>query len=147
MFQGQVVTVAAEAREDGLGNRRHKRVMPERFTGMHVGEVHFDHRHFTGHQRVSNRHRGVGPGRRVDHNTGATRAGAVNPVEQFAFVVGLAEFDFQPELFGAATTQGGDIGQGLMAVGGGLAGAEQVEVGAVEHQHDRRHGMYLHSSC
>jgi len=53
----------------------------------------------------------------------------VDPVQQFAFVVGLAEFDFKPQLFGAAAAQGSDVGQGFMAVGGGFAGAEQVEVG------------------
>lgn len=131
--------MATEACEDGLGDGRHKRVMPERFAGMHVGQMHFDHRHFAGDQRVTNRHRGVGPGGRVDHDTGAAGAGAVDPVEQFAFVVGLAKFDFQPELFGTAATQRGDISQGFMAVGGELAGTEQVEVGAVEHQHDRRY--------
>ena len=40
-----------------------------------------------------------------------------------------------------------DLAQGGGAVFVRLAGAEQVEIGAVEHQHDRRHGMYLHSSC
>src|SRR5471032_1170269 len=101
--------------------------------------MHFDHRHFAGHQCVANRYRGVGPGCRVNHDASATGAGAVDPVEQFAFVVSLAEFDFQPEFFRASPTQGGDVGQGFMAVGGGLAGAEQVEIGAVEHQHDGRH--------
>ena len=59
----------------------------------------------------------------------------VQVLDELALVVGLAKLDLQPELVGAATTQGGNVGQGFMAISGRLAGAEQVEVGAVEHQH------------
>ncbi|EJT83312.1 hypothetical protein PPS11_36955 [Pseudomonas putida S11] len=36
----------------------------------------------------------------VDHDAGAAATGGMDPVDQFAFVVGLAEFDFQAEGMG-----------------------------------------------
>jgi len=80
--------------------------MTEWLTGVDVGQVHFDHRQFTGYQRIADRHRGVCPGGRVDDDAGAALAGAVNPVEQFAFVVGLAKLHGQAEFFGGAPAQG-----------------------------------------
>ncbi|MNL39310.1 hypothetical protein D3C87_1615810 [compost metagenome] len=116
--------------------------MAERFAGVDVRQVHFDHRQLTGDQRIANGHRGVGPGGRVDHDPGATTACGVNPVEQFAFMVGLAKFHCQAELFSGAAAQGGNVSEGFVAVGRRFTGAEQVQIRAVEYQNDRGHRCF-----
>ncbi|MNE92559.1 hypothetical protein D3C80_1902970 [compost metagenome] len=63
----------------------------------------------------------------------------MNPVQQLAFMVGLAKLHFQAELFGGASTQGRDIGQGFVTISCRFASAEQVQVRAVQHQDDRGH--------
>ncbi|MCY1184489.1 hypothetical protein D9M73_251890 [compost metagenome] len=54
-------------------------------------------------------------------------------------MVGLAKLEVQFQLIGGLPAQAGDIGQGFVTVGGRLAGAEHIEVGAVEHQDSTTH--------
>ncbi|MNC69203.1 hypothetical protein D3C75_1198730 [compost metagenome] len=68
----------------------------------------------------------------------------MDPVDQLAFVVGLAEFDFQTLLGGAALAEGFDVGEGFVAVGGRFAGAQHVQVGTVEDEDKVRHARALH---
>jgi hypothetical protein len=63
---------------------------------------------------------------------GVQAAGFVDPVHQLAFVVALAEVQLQPVRGAGFFAQLLDVGQRGRAVHGGLARAEQVEVGAVE---------------
>ncbi|MNO61477.1 hypothetical protein D3C76_521280 [compost metagenome] len=115
--------------------------MTERFAFVHVGQVHFDDWQFAGHQGVADGHRGVGPGAGVDQDTGAAATGGVDPVDQFAFVVGLAKFDIQAQVVGAVGAALGEVGEGFATILGRLAGAQHVQVRAVQHKnkglHDR----------
>ncbi|MOA19164.1 hypothetical protein D3C78_1395240 [compost metagenome] len=63
----------------------------------------------------------------------------MDPVDQFAFVVGLAELHLEAQPGSGAAAQGGNVGEGFMAVGGGLTGAEHIEVRAVENQDGASH--------
>lgn len=139
MFERQAVAVSAEACHHGHGNAGDVAVMAEFFARMHVGNMHFDHRQFSGAQGVAQGNRGVGPGARVDHHCRATAARLVNPVDGNAFVVGLAKFDFKPERGSAALAQGVDVREGFVAIGSRFAGAEHVEVRAVKHQNGTTH--------
>ncbi|MCY1181937.1 hypothetical protein D9M73_224720 [compost metagenome] len=114
-------------------------MVAEGLAGVHVGQVDFDHRQFAGDQGVADGDRGVGPRGRIDDDPGAATAGGVNPVEQFAFMVGLAKLNCQAELFGGTCAQGRDVCQGFVTVSRRFTGTEQVQVRAVEHQNDRGH--------
>jgi hypothetical protein len=62
----------------------------------------------------------------------------LDPVDQLAFVIGLAKINLQVEGGRAREAARFDIGQGVMAVYRRLANPEQVQIGAVEHE-DGRH--------
>jgi hypothetical protein len=47
----------------------------------------------------------------------------VDPVDQFTFVVGLAEFDFQAMAMGSVGTALGQVSQGFVAILSRLAGS------------------------
>ena len=115
-------------------------MVAERFALVDVGQVHFDHRQFHRGQGVAQRHRGVGPGGGVDDDAGDPAAGLVDPVEQLAFLVGLAEVHGEAARLGEGRAFVGDFAQGPPAVGLWLAGAEQIQVGAVQDQYRARHG-------
>ena len=56
----------------------------------------------------------------------------LDPVDQFAFVIGLPEHDLEAEALGGRAAKLLDVGQRGAAVFFRLAGAEQIEVRAVE---------------
>lgn len=63
----------------------------------------------------------------------------MDPVDQFTFVVGLAELDFQAVGVGSVGTSLSQVSEGFVAVLGRLAGAQHVQVGAVEHENKGLH--------
>ncbi len=66
---------------------------------------------------------------RAGHTLGR---GAMDPVDQLAFVVGLEVLEHHAERRRQFVEAGFDVGQGGAAVALGLAGAQEVQVGAVE---------------
>ena len=106
---------------------------------MHVGDVQFDDWHAGTLDRVVQRNRRVRVGARIHHDTEHAvgchlAAGLVNPVDQLAFVIRLPALDLDAKLRAGIGTQALDIGQRFMTVLGRLAGAEQVQIGAVEYK-------------
>ena len=81
----------------------------------------------------------MGPRAWVDHNTGATAAGSVYPFDQFALVVGLAEFDVQAQIASAGAAAVSEVANRFATVLVRLACAKQIEIGAVEHEDAGRH--------
>ena len=74
-------------------------------------------------------------GRRVDQDEGgAVIARGLHAVDQFVFGVGLEALQCMTGGFGATGEVGIDFGQGRVAIDRRLAGAEQVEVGAMQDQ-------------
>ncbi len=65
-------------------------MMTETLAREHVGEMQFDGRNLGGRDGVAQRDRGVGVGAGVDDETGDGAAGALNPVDEDALVIGLA---------------------------------------------------------
>ncbi|MNC73038.1 hypothetical protein D3C75_1241740 [compost metagenome] len=63
----------------------------------------------------------------------------MDPVDQFALMVGLTELDFQAVGMGGIGTALGQVGEGFVAILGRLAGAQHVQVGAVEHENKGLH--------
>jgi hypothetical protein len=117
--------------------------MPERLPPVHIADVHLDHPYAAAGDRVGQRDAGVGVRAGVEHHPGQVALPLVHPglldrLDQLPLVVGLPEVQVPAELVGHLPAPLLDIGQGGGAVGLGLPYAQQVEVGAVQHQ-DRGH--------
>lgn len=88
--------------------------------------MHLDDRPLEGIQRIEDRHRGMGEGAGVDDDPRRRAARFVDPVDDLAFPVRLAEGQLDAEFGGEGDTVALDIREGLMAVDVRLALAEQV---------------------
>jgi hypothetical protein len=114
-------------------------VVPDLFALVHVGDVQLDHRPADPLDGVVQRERRVGQRTGVEHRADHParfdlRTGLVNPVDQPAHVVGLAEVDLDTEPHAFVVAHPLDVGQGRRAVDAGLTGARGVQVGPVEDQ-------------
>src|SRR5690606_8014315 len=69
-------------------------------------------------------------------------AGAVDPVDERALVVGLQRPNFCPQLLGGFRQPPVDLREGGRPVDVGLPLPQQVEVGPVQHQHPYGLGVY-----
>lgn len=58
----------------------------------------------------------------------------LNPIDQFAFEIGLAKINFSPQFGGSLSNFRLDLGKGHAAAFLWLACAEQVQIGTVEKQ-------------
>ena len=81
---------------------------------------------------IAERDAGVSIGSRVQDDDIEFTFRLLNPGDQLAFEVGLAELDFRAQLGGAFADLGLDLGQGSIPVELRLPLTEQVEIGAVE---------------
>ena len=128
------IALRAKTADDALHGGRDHRLVAEFLAGMHVGKVQLDHRDLDGADGIMKRDGRVGIGTGVDGDAGSGVAGFVNPVDQIAFVVRLAEIDGKTQLLAFSLAQHFDIGERLAAIDTGLALAEGVKIGAVEHE-------------
>jgi len=107
--------------------------MAEGFAAVDVREVDFDEGQGHGRQCIADGDAGVGVGGRVDDDElRAVAARGLDAVDQSAFVVALEAAQRGAGGVGDLAEFGIDLGEGLRAVDLGLAGAEQVEVGAMQ---------------
>src|SRR6185437_3134193 len=87
--------------------------------------------------------RGVGIGGGVDNDGGGRTSRFLDPGDQLAFVVRLAEVDGQSVRLGFGGAELFDIGKRIGAIGRRFADAQQVEVRSVEDQDALGHGLRL----
>ena len=66
----------------------------------------------------------------------------MKPIDQLSFLVGLLTFDGGAKVFPQVPQTLLDVVQGSRAVDIGLAAAQQVEVGPIEHQDAFRRGRH-----
>ena len=135
---GQRVAVDAEADDDAGRRRRQVGMVAEGLARVHVADVHLDHRHARALDGVVQRHAGVGVGAGVEDHA-QQRAGAVGALRprgssRSARLRGCSGGSRppRPRRLAGGLAQGLHVGQRGAAVDGGLARAQQVEVGAVE---------------
>jgi hypothetical protein len=125
------VALGAEAgdhRGRGLG---HERTVIDRLAAVDVREVELDDRAGAHFQRVEDRDRGEAQARGVDDDAGLGVDRLVDPADDLALVVRLAELErVRP---GGVAAHRLDLGKRGAAVDLGLAGAEPVQVRAVQH--------------
>ncbi|MCO5614894.1 hypothetical protein L7F22_069179 [Adiantum nelumboides] len=138
---GERVAVDAEPDDDPGRDRRDERVVPELLAPVHVRDVHLDRRELGALDRVVQRDGGVGVGGGVEDQADRVAAlhrgtGLVDPVDEDALVVGLAEVQLEVVRGGRLPAQRLDVGEHGGPVHLRLAGAEQVEARLVG-QHDQ----------
>ncbi len=118
--------------------------MPKPFACRRVGQVNFDYRHVDGLDRIEQGYRRVCIRSGVQqHRLGARGVRLVQPVDQYAFMIGLTEVDDEADLARLLFQHCGNIGQGGRTVNLWLTRAEQVEVGAVEDEDNIGHAAGL----
>src|SRR5215472_1839368 len=94
----QQIALRAEPHDDAGGDQAHIGMMPPLFAAMDVREVHLDDGYLHELQRIVDGDRGVREPRRVDHDAVGALPGLLDPVDDLALVVRLAEIDVEPEL-------------------------------------------------
>src|SRR5215813_9400074 len=106
-----------------------------------VADMDLEHRHRDRRDRVADGDRGMGIRARVDDDAGGLFGGGlVDQVHDLALVVRLAEFDRELMAPGGFAAKLLHVPERRAAIGLWLAGAEQIEVGAVEDVDGFRHG-------
>lgn len=134
--QRQCIGAGAEAGDGAARDRGNPALVAEGLAGVGVGEMDLDDRDLDALDGVVEGNGGVGERAGVEEDgEAAARGGLVQPVDEMAFVVGLAQVYAQAKGQGLVGEGIRDAVEGVMAVDLRLAGAEQVEVGAVQ-DHD-----------
>src|SRR5580700_1170731 len=113
-------------------------MMPEPFAPEDIRKMDLDNRQIGGVQRIENRDRGMSQRAGVENDPVGRLARLLNPVDELAFVVGLAEVDCQIERPSPRQAALLDIGQRIVPVGRWLAHPEQVQVRAVKNEDSRQ---------
>ena len=108
-------------------------MVAEFFALVNVGNVHLNGGKFNCRNRVPKGHRGVRVGARVDDDAHRVPARRVDGVNQVALVVGLQALALNPAASAAAVVRLRRR-TGLPTVNARFAGAQKVQVGAVENQ-------------
>jgi hypothetical protein len=106
---------------------------------MDVGQMNFGDRQAGCADRVVDRDRGVRVGARIDDDRVRLVARLLDPVDELAFVVGLAELDRQAQSGAGLPTVGLDVGQRVSPIDGGFALAQHIQVRAVQDIDGSRH--------
>src|SRR5258708_26115604 len=130
----ELVALPAEAADDPARGPTYEGIVAEFVAPINVGEVHLDDRQGGGVERIEYGDRGVREGAGIEDDAVCGLPRLVNPVDQLAFVVRLAEIHDEVERSGTFEACLLDVRQRLMAVDFRLAQAEQVEVRSVEDQ-------------
>src|SRR5207237_304941 len=100
---------------------------------MNVGDVHLDRRNLHREDGIEDRNRRRRVAGRIDHDAGGiVRLRLMNPVDDLALAVGLAEFDGEIEAARSVAAQLLHLGERGMPVFLGLADPKRVEVRAVQ---------------
>jgi hypothetical protein len=111
--------------------------MAESFAFVGVGQMDLNNRHRNRFDRIVQRDRRVRVGPRVEqHGLCPHRMRFVQPINQMAFMVGLAEINVEPQGLCLIVQPPSNIVERIGAINLRLARAEQVEVRSVKDKND-----------
>jgi hypothetical protein len=130
-FQAQNVRIWAKSRNLSLANGGDQRMVTEFFPRVDVGEVDFDGRNTDRRDGIAEGDAGMSVGGCVQDDDVKLTFGLLNPSDEFALAIGLAEVDCGVQGVGATADPSFDVGEGSLAINGGFAMAEEVEVRSV----------------
>src|SRR5689334_7973128 len=91
----QHIAMATEAADDAMCGGAHVRCVAKRFSAVNIRQMYLDHRQLRRLERVEDSDRSVCVGAGVEDNAVGILTSLLDPVDQLAFVVGLAEIDRQ----------------------------------------------------
>jgi len=134
-LQSQQIALDSEARDLSAADGGDEGSVPEFLPGVDVGEVDFDGGNGHGREGIPERDAGVGIGGGVEDDGVEAAAGVLDPGDEFAFVIGLAEVDFGVEFGCAGPDEAFDVRERVASVDFGLAGAEEIEVRSVQEEY------------
>jgi|GEM_PF-5593674 len=110
-------------------------MLAERFTGMNVGQMHFDERDGDPRQRVTNGHTGMRERGGVnDDEADVFLWGGMNTLDKQVFGIALETLHRHADGVTLLLERGIDIGKGLMPVMLGLSYPQQVEIRSVQNK-------------
>ena len=133
--QSVAVAVGAEAADHADRLVAEIAGVAEGLAAVRVGQVDFDEGQRHAGQCVADGDRGVGEGGRVDQDEGrAVGAGRLDAVDQGMLGIGLEAVQLVAGGLGLCRQRPVDVRQRRMAIDLRLAGAEQIEVGAMQDQ-------------
>ena len=111
--------------------------MPEFFAFARVRQMHFDNWHNDRLNRIvqCDGRVGIGPGVQ-QHRPSSHAMRLVQPIDQMAFMVGLAEINIEAQCLRLIVQPPGNIVERVGPVNLWLTRAEQIEIGSVEDEND-----------
>jgi len=138
--QSTVVAKTAQARDHGFGDVGDITVMSKRFAGIHIADVHFYTRDIDPGQRIAQCHAGMRQGCWInDYELGALGPCLMDHIDEFLLTIALKAGQRRACALRLGLEAMINFIEGLRAINFGLAGAEQIQIGAVKNQ-NRRHG-------
>src|SRR6185312_17479546 len=137
-LEGELVALRPKPENAAGGGEADIGMMPEALAPEDVGQMHLDNRQVGGLERVVHRDRGVRQSAGVENDPIRSLARLLDPVDELALVIGLAEIDGEVERRGPRDAALLDIGQRIVAVSRRFPHAEQVEVRAVKYKDGRQ---------
>lgn len=117
--------------------------MPEFFPGMDVRKMDFDRRYSARFNGIVQSDARVGVSRRVEHDPVELSLCLLNPANEFALQISLAEFNCYLKLIGFRPNQGFDVLQTGPAIDSRLTLAKQIQVRAVEEEDFHQSGQTI----
>ena len=134
MANGIGVGLETVARTGLHGNRLNERDLTKIIAILRFGKMHLDRPHLHGLDRIVNRDRGVGVGRRVDDKRVELSAALLDPVDDHALVVRLPHLDLGAAVLRGLADESHELVIGLASVDVRLANPQQVQVRPVDNQ-------------
>src|SRR5260221_5934542 len=136
----QRITLGPKPRDNAVGAKRYEGAVAKFLALVDVRYVNFDDRRFEGVQCIEDRYRRVRESSRIDHDTTRGFSCLVDPVDDFVFTVRLMKAKLETKITGDPAAIGLEIGKSLVTVDMGLALADKVQVGSVQHVGNSAHG-------
>jgi hypothetical protein len=131
-------------RDAAVRGHADKTDMAEFFAFMRVRQMHLDHWHCDRFDRIVQRNRRVCVGPRIEQNRlRAHRMRLVQPINQMALMVGLAEINVETQGLRLIVQPTGDIVKRIGPVNLWLARAQKIEIRSVEDENDGAISQYI----
>ena len=111
---------------------------PELFPPVDIREVHFDDGDGDGGDGVAERERIVGEGARIHHDgLKPLAAGALDPVHELTFVIGLAAHRLRPSALRVTLNLTIELSQRGAPIHGRFACTQEIQIGPVKDEDAR----------
>src|SRR5688572_21347574 len=104
------------------------------FSFINIGDMNFDGGDTGSYDGIAHGHTRMGISRRIDHNSAELSWSLLDPIDQFTFIIRLANLHRDAQLLGQRANLSAYFFQSKPAINFRLAFAEQIQVRTVEEQ-------------